>query len=608
MKEHMMSWRFRAVYVPGKDNGGPDCLSRRGLDLPETKNDILEEEAAEEVWNKKMLRSHLFNLLSSGTEREIEEIEIDEDEDVLATTTRDVRPLLWEEVKKVSLTDQTTRDVVRMIKLNLSSKHAPNPEVTALLKFRHNLGINEGVLLYKGRIVIPQTLRPRALEILHAAHQGKTSMNLRAEESIFWPGMTLDIAEGRRKCRSCDRDAPSQSRLPPYNPVVPEYPFQHICADYLEAGGRGYGVIVDRFSNWFQLYVGKGGSATFISILRRLISDFNIPESLTTDGGKQYTAEETQAFLKTFGIKHRVCSVANPHANSRAELAVKTAKRLLRDNVGINGLLNTDSMTRALMVYRNTPDRDTGMSPAELLMGRKLKGFLPSKVEMNPLQNRNSLHQGWKQVADWRELALAKRSSKAQAEWSQKSKKLPPLKVGDHVMVQNQLGNSPRKWEKRGVVVEVRPFDQYWIRMDGSRNLTLRNRRFLRSFQPIYPGGESNSWRHVLDDSTAQNTNKRPNNPPVTPSTSTTPSPAMPSTLYNTPPVMIHPSTSSPTPVDTPIPMTDTICEPPLSQDPESHKRSNIARNLRPFNKKGRLEKDVEPNRTRSGKIIRKSD
>ena len=61
------------------------------------------------------------------------------------------------------MTDQTTRDVVRMIKLNLSRKHAPNPEVTALLKFRHNLGINEGVLLYKGRIVIPQTLRPRAL-------------------------------------------------------------------------------------------------------------------------------------------------------------------------------------------------------------------------------------------------------------------------------------------------------------------------------------------------------------------------------------------------------------------------------------------------------------
>jgi hypothetical protein len=32
--------------------------------------------------------------------------------------------------------------------------------------------------------------------------------------------------------------------------------------------------------------------------------------------------------------------------------------------------------------------------------------------------------------------------------------------------------------------MEVLPFDQYTIRIDGSHRLTKRNRRFLRSFQP----------------------------------------------------------------------------------------------------------------------------
>jgi hypothetical protein len=34
---------------------------------------------------------------------------------------------------------------------------------------------------------------------------------------------------------------------------------------------------------------------------------------------------------------------------------------------------------------------------------------------------------------------------------------LPPLEIGDHVMLQNQLGNKPKRWDKRGVVVQADP-------------------------------------------------------------------------------------------------------------------------------------------------------
>ena len=35
-----------------------------------------------------------------------------------------------------------------------------------------------------------------------------------------------------------------------------------------------------------------------------------------------------------------------------------------------------------------------------------------------------------------------------------------------------------------GVVVECKPFDQYVIKVHGSNRLTLRNRRFVRSYDP----------------------------------------------------------------------------------------------------------------------------
>ena len=62
---------------------------------------------------------------------------------------------------------------------------------------------------------------------------------------------------------------------------------------------------------------------------------------------------------------------------------------------------------------------------------------------------------------------------------------LPPLKVGDTVRIQNQTGPHPTKWDKTGIVVEVRQFDQYVIRVDGSGRVTLRNRKFLRQYHPV---------------------------------------------------------------------------------------------------------------------------
>ena len=52
--------------------------------------------------------------------------------------------------------------------------------------------------------------------------------------------------------------------------------------------------------------------------------------------------------------------------------------------------------------------------------------------------------------------------------WNMRTRLLAPLKVGDHVFIQNQEGNYLRRWDKRGQVVEVKGYDQYSVRVDGS--------------------------------------------------------------------------------------------------------------------------------------------
>ena len=63
--------------------------------------------------------------------------------------------------------------------------------------------------------------------------------------------------------------------------------------------------------------------------------------------------------------------------------------------------------------------------------------------------------------------------------------RLQSLKVGDRVFIQNQTGNHPLRWDRTGLLIDVKQFDQYAVRVDGSGRVTLRNRKFLRKFDKL---------------------------------------------------------------------------------------------------------------------------
>ena len=64
------------------------------------------------------------------------------------------------------------------------------------------------------------------------------------------------------------------------------------------------------------------------------------------------------------------------------------------------------------------------------------------------------------------------------------TKTLVQLEVGQVVLVQNQTSKNPSRWDKSGQVVEVLPFDQYRVKIDGTGRSSLCNRKFLRAITP----------------------------------------------------------------------------------------------------------------------------
>ena len=242
-------------------------------------------------------------------------------------------------------------------------------------------------------------------------------------------------------------------------------------------------MVADRFSGWVSVfYYPREATATdLVRKMKEVFSTMGVAEHFSSDAGPQFKSEHFKKFLSDWGVEeHRVSSAYFPHSNLRAETAVKTAKRLIRDNTASDGTPNWDKVFRALMNHRNTPDAEWKLSPAQLLFGRPVRDFLPIKL------NQYSPQECWITDRDSRELAMKHRVHLGMERWSTQTKGLSALKVGQHVTIQNQrgAGKIAKRWDRTGVVIEDLGYNKYRVRIDGSGRVTDRNRQFLRLFKP----------------------------------------------------------------------------------------------------------------------------
>ena len=272
-----------------------------------------------------------------------------------------------------------------------------DPELDTYSSKRFELSTYEGCILWGNRIVIPEPGRESVLQELHEGHPGITKMKALARMYVWWPKIDAAIEKSVRLCSAC-QEVQSSPPVAPLNPWKwPSRPWARLHLDF--AGpfqGKNILVLIDAHSKWIEaICTATTSSICVIEELRTIFARFGIPEMIVTDNGSGFVSQECETFLKKNGIKHVTSAPYHPASNGLAERAVQIVKRGLKKVT--NGSMNT-RLAKVLLTYRMTPQSTTGISPSELLLGRRprtrldlLKPHTAERVE-NRQQQQKTKH------------------------------------------------------------------------------------------------------------------------------------------------------------------------------------------------------------------------
>ena len=311
---------------------------------------------------------------------------------------------------------------------------------------RTELSTYEGCILWGTRVIIPEPGREAVIQELHEGHPGMTRMKALARMYVWWPGIDAEIEKSVQLCEKC-QEMQSSPPLAPLNPWKwPTRPWARLHLDF--AGpleGKMFLILIDAHSKWIEAVATSSTSSNVvIEELHTVFAKFGIPETIVTDNGSGFVSKEFETFLKKNGIRHTTSAPYHPASNGLAERAVQIVKKGLKKVT--TGTVNS-RLSKILFAYRITPQTTTGVSPSELLLGRRPR----SKLDLMKPHTAERVERKQSQ-------------QKAKHDATAKPRK---FHIGDPVYLKDHTGS--RRWLAGKIVKETGPVSFHVQLQDGQQ-------------------------------------------------------------------------------------------------------------------------------------------
>lgn len=88
---------------------------------------------------------------------------------------------------------------------------------------------------------------------LHSSHISMNECLRRARECMFWPGMSAEVEEFIQQCKVCRTYETKQQKEPLMSQEPTNCPWERVGADNFTLSGKDYLVLVDYFSNFWEV-------------------------------------------------------------------------------------------------------------------------------------------------------------------------------------------------------------------------------------------------------------------------------------------------------------------------------------------------------------------
>lgn len=283
-------------------------------------------------------------------------------------------PLSKDDVRTASLTDPE----ISSLRESIQKGWKRNSICRNYQAKRFEMSISNDGIVYQGsRIVLPQSLRRRAISQAHSGHVGTDKMKSQLRSLFYWSGMTRDIDNFVKQCDTCVRFSRCNRRSPLTTVAdTAKNPWEVLSLDFTGPSDRVQGrvlfTVVDHYSRFPFAFVVKQSSAScIVHCLKYLFAVFGLPKVCVSDNGTAFTSNEFSDFLSMCGITHEFSSVYYPEGNATVERFHGTFKSRL-EKVLSEGLDFDSALTQVLYDIRSLPNKSTGVTPFSRLFNREM--------------------------------------------------------------------------------------------------------------------------------------------------------------------------------------------------------------------------------------------